>query len=255
MQIVKRRSTGRAGGAGELLTLGFLLALGAAAWGADTPAPGASDSLPFAARYEARVKVVGGEVRWDVSDLGDGLYQFNAVVQAGGIWKALISDTLTETSWFRLVDGMPRPERYRLHNGLGSRDRDGEYEFDWERGLAVGVYKDKPQEIQVAPGVVDRSLLQLVLMRDLSAGRRPERYVVLDRDELRTLEVEYGEGEVLRVPAGYYDTVLVMHRSDKRNDVTRLWCAPVLGYLPVQIEQERDGKRLFLARLASLEAR
>ncbi len=240
---------------GRGLAIGLLLASGAPAESADTPAQGGPGPMPFAARYEARVKVVGGEVRWDVTEVGGGLYQFNAVVQAGGIWKALISDTLTETSWFRLVDGMPRPERYRLHNGLGSRDRDGEYEFDWERGLAVGVYKDQPQEIAVTPGVVDRSLLQLVLMRDLSAGRRPERYVVLDRDELRTLEVEYGEGEVLSVPAGYYDTILVIHRSGKRNDVTRLWCAPVLDYLPVQIEQERDGKRLFVARLASLDVR
>jgi len=238
-----------------LLGLGLLLIAGAPAQGAGTPAPAGPGATPFAARYEARVKVVGGEVHWDVTALGDGLYQFSAVVQAGGIWKALISDTLTETSWFRFVDDMPRPERYRLHNGLGSRDRDGDYAFDWERGLAVGVYKDEPQEIEVTPGVVDRSLLQLVLMRDLAAGRRPERYVVLDRDELRTLEVEYGEGEVLRVPAGYYDTMLVIHRSTKRNDVTRLWCAPVLDYLPVQIEQERDGKRLFLARLASLEMR
>ena len=206
----------------------------------------------FNARYDARVLIVSGSVTWRLKEFGNGESEFEANVQAGGMWKAFFPGTLDELSRFRLEDGRPRTIEYRSHNGFGSHDRDGQYKVDWATRQVTGRYRNKDVSLPFEDGTVDRALMQLVLMYDLARDARPKDYTVLDRDKISRLALSYGPQQSLRVPAGRFDTILVTHKSDDGEDETRLWCAPALRFLPVQIEQYRKGSRQFLARLAEV---
>jgi hypothetical protein len=81
-------------------------------------------------------------------------------------------------------------------------------------------------------------------MLDLLNERKNDEYSLLDDDELKVLQVTHlGEREI-KVPFGKFAAVGVQHRkaNSKSDRVTTLWCVEKLDYLPVLIEQHRDGK-------------
>ncbi len=72
---------------------------------------------------------------------------------------------------------------------------------------------------------------------------------MFETDELKRLEVDNIGTDVMEVGAGEFEVVGIRHRSEGSNRTTTLWCAPALGFLPVVIEQQRDGKRQMRASL------
>jgi hypothetical protein len=233
------------------LPLLALLVPSAGTWAAATPA--VTPPREFTARYEARVMVVSGAVLWRLRVLENGESEFQATVHAGGFWQNFFPGSLDETSRFEVVDGRPRPVAYRSHNGFGSKEKDGEYRMDWVRNVVTGRYRDQDVRLPLEPGTVDRALVQVALMYDLAREVRTPGYALVDRDKITRVQVAYGPTETVEVPAGRFEALRVTRRSDDGNDETRLWCAPALRYLPVQVEQYKKGSRQFLARLVDVQ--
>ena len=67
------------------------------------------------------------------------------------------------------------------------------------------------------------------------------------QSEVRVIS-NIGRREV-KVPHGTYNAVGIQHRKEGSDRITTLWCAEELDYLPVLIEQHRDGKRALRAEL------
>jgi len=97
--------------------------------------------------------------------------------------------------------------------------------------------------------VHDRVSIQYELMLDLINGRENAQYSLLDDDELKILEITNIGKKKVKVPYGTFNAVGIQHRKQGSDRVTTLWCAEELGYLPVLIEQHRDGKRALRAEL------
>jgi hypothetical protein len=90
--------------------------------------------------------------------------------------------------------------------------------------------------------VHDRVSIQYELMLDLLQGETSTRYSLLDGDELKILQVKnIGQREV-KTPYGKFEATGIQHNKENSSRITTLWCARELGYLPVVIEQHRDGK-------------
>ena len=206
----------------------------------------------FEAVYEAKVLLLSGNVRLGVRRDPDGGYFYEYSVQAHRGWDYVFSGVLNETTTFTLDDGRPRPDEYRLLNTMGSRPRNGDYQFDWEQNRILGRYKEPEIDLPIEPDTVDRALLQLVLMHDVRNDDLKPEYHVFDRDEVKTFAIQESAGERISLPYGSYDTVVIRHTDDEASNITTLWLAPALDYLIVKVEQERDGRKMFEAELRQL---
>jgi hypothetical protein len=75
--------------------------------------------------------------------------------------------------------------------------------------------------------------------------------VLFDVDKMRIANVRNIGTREIRTKAGTYEVVGIQHQKEGSSRVTTLWCAAELDYLPVVIEQHRDGKLNFRATLTS----
>jgi len=78
-------------------------------------------------------------------------------------------------------------------------------------------------------------------------------YTMFEIDRLRNVHVRNIGTKTVKVPAGEYIAVGIQHQSEGSKRVTTLWCAEELGYLPVIIEQHRQGTLKVRATLSTYE--
>ena len=134
------------------------------------------------------------------------------------------------------------PGRYSSLDTI-TRDRKSmEFRFDWVQGEAAGTIGERDLVIPLHEPVHDRVSIQFELMLKLLNGDPSERYLMLNEDELRPIIVSNIGEKKVKVPFGSFDVVGIQHKTEDASRLTTLWCAEELGYLPVVIEQHRNGK-------------
>ena len=79
-------------------------------------------------------------------------------------------------------------------------------------------------------------------MVDLLYERSQMQYVLQEVGVVKVLTGTRSDTKTVQVPYGALEVVGITHKSGSSSRSTTLWCAPSLGYLPVIIEQYRDGK-------------
>ena len=182
----------------------------------------------------------------------DGTWRYTSHIQAHGIFRLVFPDALVQSSTFALQDGHVAPLTYS-ESGQKSDHSDGlDLTFDRGTGRVRGTAGTRRVDQPLIAGVQDPLSVQVELMRQLTAGEQPQRFVLFDRDESK--EYRYTrEGNVpLDTALGQIDAVI--YRSDRPDSdrVTRLWLAPDLGYLPVRAERSRGGSVDLSLRILSL---
>ena len=205
---------------------------------------------PHKAEYKVTAAIldVGGRMTTHLARSGGG---FRAVhqIEPSGAARVLTQGTIRETSDFDFGAGHMLPSRYSSRDTI-TRDRTGaDVEFDWSDNRIYGTVNGEPFEDHLDGLVHDRVSIQYELMQNLQKEGVHDAYVLFDIDEYKSLQVEDEGSKRLRVPAGSYDVVGVAHQKKGSKRRTTLWCAEQLDYLPVLIEQHRDGKLTFRARL------
>lgn len=132
------------------------------------------------------------------------------------------------------------PLSYKADDGTSSTKRDADVQFDWKHGRVTGVYENAKVDMPIPPGIQDDLSVQIALMVELLRGHTPDKFALLSGNSVR--EYRYSrEGEAtLETPLGTIQTII--YRSEKQNSprVTRFWCAPSLGYIPLKVEQRRQ---------------
>jgi len=164
------------------------------------------------------------------------------VLRAAGIASWFVRGDVTESSEFSIVPDGVRPLTYHSVDKISKDDVYMDFEFDWERNEVNGRINDEQFVLQLTERAHDRVSLQYELMLDLLNDNRITAYNLLDDDEVKVLHVTYVGTEEIKVPHGTYKTIKIQHRKEKSDRITTLWCAEELDYLPVKIEQHRDGK-------------
>ena len=105
--------------------------------------------------------------------------------------------------------------------------------------------------------VHDRVSIQYQLMLDLLNKSASDEYVLIDHKGIKPLQISNIGNKKIKVPFGEFEAVGIQHRKQDSDRITTLWCAEELGYLPVLIEQHRDGKlavRAVLNKYQPIEA-
>jgi hypothetical protein len=227
------------------------VAAGLVAFATDPSAAGADELKPFEASY---VWIWHG-MTVAVSSLkleqqGD-TWVYASKSDPRGIGR-MFSERPTQRSTLRVTDTGVRPLRYIAEDGTSSTKRDADVQFDWEHNRATGVYEGVKVDMPLQPGIQDDLSVQIALMVELLAGRTPQQFLLIDKNTVREYRYTREGEESVSTPLGKIDTVI--YRSQKKGSprITRFWCAPSRGYIPLRVEQEKDGDVQWTMQIQSL---
>lgn len=196
---------------------------------------------PYRATYDVSISVLGGKLTTDVTETGPG-FMATSVIEPTGMSRVVARGSIHESSYFIADEDGVRPAQYRSVDTLSSDDQIVNLDFDWRNDVVTGKVNDAEFRSDLEGNVQDRVSLQYELMLDLLQGQASSEYSLLDGDELKLLEVRNIGTKEVKVPYGEFTVTGIQHNKKDSSRVTTLWCAEELGYLPVIVEQHRDGK-------------
>lgn len=209
-------------------------------------AQGAEDPTvaTYTATYRAEYKgKEAGTAEFAVRYLADGdVYEFSSSVLAKGLLKLARPNPAVERSHFRVTADGLEPLEFWYEDGSRSGEDNFHIVFDWERRIATVSSEAGRREIALPERALDRGSLQVALMRDLAASGTPRTYRMADEDSVA--EYEYTDNGTATVQTGLGPItarILTQKRAGSSRE-TWLWVAPELKFLPVRIEQRRDGE-------------
>jgi hypothetical protein len=155
-----------------------------------------------------------------------------------GIGK-MFSERPVQKSTLRVTDKGVQPLSYEADDGTSSTKRAAEVQFDWEHGRVTGVYEDVKVDMPLQPGIQDDLSVQIALMVELLAGREPQQFQMIDKNTVREYRYTRETQESVSTPLGKIDTIVYRSQKTGSPRVTRFWCAPSRGYVPMRVEQTK----------------
>jgi hypothetical protein len=209
------------------------------------------DLKPFRATYTAEWKGITAagsilELRRDLPDT----YAYSSTSAARGLFRMAFSETLTQTSTFRVTEGHIVPLTFR---GTDEKERPIDLTFDWQKMRVSGVAKGNPVDLEIPTGSQDPMSLQIESMRGLAAGAIHDKVWLVDSDKLKEYELHQEANARIDTALGQLDTLVYTSKRPGSDRVTRTWVAPALGYLPVKAQQMRGAKVMFTLLIESVD--
>ena len=165
-----------------------------------------------------------------------------------GLADLLVSDHIRETTLLKHDADRLLPLEYHYQRS-GKRSRTISQRFDWTRNVVSSDIDQHHYDIPLVPGTMDPSAYQISLMTDLARGERNFLYHVVGKHDIDTWDIKHIRDETVDTVLGRLDTV-VIQRNDRQ--ITTMWCAPRLHFLPVKIQHDENGG-VFTAYLDSVE--
>jgi hypothetical protein len=140
-------------------------------------------------------------------------------------------------SSLRVTDKGVQPLSFKAEGGGDNHDAD--VKFDWSAGRVACVYEGSAVDLPLKPGVQDDLSVQIAMMVELLHGRTPEQLSMIDKNSWREYRYQREGAETIATPLGQIDTIIYSSQHPGSPRVTRFWCAPSLGYVPMRVEQKR----------------
>jgi Protein of unknown function (DUF3108) len=214
------------------LLLALALAMPAAAAVADELKP-----------FEASYKWIWHGMTVAVSTLrlekqGDNTWVYRSKSAPRGIGR-VFSERPVQESVLKVAEDGVRPLSYKADDGTSSTKRDADVQFDWEHQRITGVYEDTKLDMPIPPGIQDDLSVQIALMVELLRGHTPDKFVLLSGNSVREYRYSRDGEETLETPLGTVPTVIFRSEKQYSPRVTRFWCAPSLGYIPLRVQQKK----------------
>lgn len=229
-----------------IASIAALLAVSASAAAAQTRL------TPHSATYKIKISVVTGELKTTLEATDDGLKATHEV-RPTGMSRMLARGFIRESSEFHAASDGIRATRYTAEDTLSREPDNVDLRFDWEAGEVSGTVNGEEFRSTMETLSHDRISIQYQLMFDLLNGVGEAQYTMFEIDRLRQVHVRNIGTKTVKVPAGEFVAVGVQHQAEGSKRVTTLWCAEELGYLPVIIEQHRQGTLKVRATLSNYE--
>ena len=200
---------------------------------------------PFNADYQLlRNELTIGKGNISLEPLPDGQYRYHSASKSTGLLGWLRNDRTRESSTWSYYKGTIRPTSYHFEHTSRSKNRKVDLEFDWQNHEVTNTVAGHSWTMAVPDGTLDKWSVQLALMLDLQTGKQEFSYPIADGGHLKEFRFRILGEEIIETPAGRFQTLKLERVREDSKRITQVWCAPALGYLPVQIEQqEKDGAR------------
>lgn len=214
-------------------------AAAAQAQGAEDPTV-ATYTATYRAEYKGRE---AGTAEFSVRYLPDReVYEFSSRVLAKGLLKLARPHPAVERSHFRVSSGGIQPLEFWYEDGSRSGEDNFHIVFDWERRIATVANAAGRREMALPNSALDRGTLQVALMRDLAAAGTPRTYSLADEDSVADYEYTGNGTGTIETGVGSLPARILTQQRSGSSRTTWLWVAPELEFLPVRIEQRRDGE-------------
>lgn len=212
--------------------------------------PLAAELAPFEARHQLSVdRFAIGEQRVVLRRDGD-IWHYSARTRPTGLARLFRRDRLEEQSRFRLIDGRIRVIDYEFHHTGRRQPRHAFLQFDWALGRVINDVAGERWQMPIPPGTLDKLSVQLALALELAGGARELAFDIADGGKLKRFRFRVVGEERLSLPGGQFDTLRLRRLREDQDRDTWLWCAPELGFLPVQVRQrEHEDGQTYLSRL------
>jgi hypothetical protein len=213
-------------------------------------APLQAESLltPHKATYKVKISVLGGQLDTELRQTATG-YSATHIIKPTGMSRMFARGSIVETSHFDSVSDGVRPREYVSRDTLSREKENATIHFDWDNGEARGTVNGSEVVSVIDSLAHDRVSIQYEVMHDLMSGDASAKYTMFEIDRLRPVNVQIIGEKIVKVPAGEFQVIGVQHQAEGSKRITTLWCAEQLGYLPVVIEQHRNGKLQVRAKL------
>ena len=155
-----------------------------------------------------------------------------------------------QVSVVRVTAAGVQPQSFRSEGGDSARSSDLSY--DWQAQQVTGTLDGARVEQALAPGVQDDGSVQLALMVELLAGRTPSSFLMIDPHGPRAYQFARDGEATLATPIGAIPTVIYRAQKAGSPRITRFWCAPQQGYVPVKVEQTKGDDVQWTMEIRSL---
>jgi hypothetical protein len=156
-----------------------------------------------------------------------------------------------QVSVVRISGGAVQPQSFKSSGGSDAKNTDIKY--DWQAQRITGTAEGTAVDMPLTPQVQDDGSVQLALMVELLAGHTPATVQLIDKNSVRDYAFAREGDATLSTPFGEVSTVV--YRSQKANSprVTRFWCAPDRGFVPMKVEQTKGEDVQWTLQIQSLK--
>lgn len=239
----------RAGAAGALLAL--MMGSLPAALGQQAHAASDQALEPFRAGYIWLWK--GAPVaysRLDLTHQQDDLWVYSSSSEPRGLGHLYPMRPKLEST-MRITSSLVQPLHLKVTGG-GTR-HDADVQFDWSTGRATGMYEGKTIDLAVTPGVQDDLSVQIAMIHQLVLGQTPEVLREIDKNGIREYLYKRVGAETLDTAIGRIDTIIYSTEHPGSPRITRYWCAPAQGFIPLKVQQTMRGNVEWTMQIESLK--
>ncbi|HKL53306.1 MAG TPA: DUF3108 domain-containing protein [Wenzhouxiangellaceae bacterium] len=214
----------------------------------------AAESPPFQP-YQASYAVTRGNseigrVDVELSQRRDGLWHYVIESQATAWYIKMLGISTSETSWVQWYRDRVLPLTYHHVSREPGSDRFWQHSYDWQEMQTETRTHEGDLTVQLTSGVVDPLSLRLAaVVRIAEQAPNFESFTmqVLERDEIEQQEYRYNGTEMLEIDGRCYRTaVFKRFRKEGSSRNYTAWHAESLGWMPVRIAHEDDGKPISL---------
>ena len=156
-----------------------------------------------------------------------------------------------QVSVVRVTDQGVLPQSFKSSGG--SADKSIELDYNWQTHRVSGTYEGTKVDLPLTPQVQDDGSVQLGLIVELLAGRTPPSVQLIDKNSVREYQFSRDGEATISTPTG--DVHTVIFKSQKKNSprITRFWCAPDRGYIPMRVQQKKDDDVQWTLEIQSLK--
>jgi Protein of unknown function (DUF3108) len=205
------------------------------------PVVQAADLQPYSASYTAD---------WKQLPMSGGTAERSLTKSDSGTWTlsfkaSMMIANLSEVSTLKVDKGALLPQTYSFERGGLGKSKKVDMTFDWASKMVTGTDRDKPFNVPLNTGMLDKSTYQLALQNDVAAGKKSMSYQVVDGNDVDTYDFRVLGAEKVATKAGQIDAIKVERVRDPTQSkrITVLWFAKDWDYLLVRLQQvENDGK-------------
>jgi len=218
---------------------------------AGTGAAGADELRPYTATYNGIWRGMTVAVSTlKLEQTGD-TWTFSSRSEPRGIGK-LASGVFPplQVSVVRVTDQGVLPQSFKSTGGDPGKSI--ELNYDWQAHRVTGTYEGTKVDLPLTPQVQDDGSVQLHLMVELLAGRTPASVQLIDKDGVREYEITSDGEATIKTPLGDAHTVVFKSQKKYSPRITRFWCAPDNGFIPLRVQQKRGDDVQWTLEIQSL---
>jgi hypothetical protein len=172
---------------------------------------------------------------------GADCYRYQSVTHPVGLVRMFYGSP-SETSEFCLANGRVVPKKFAFSNPKDASDS-----FQLEFDSAAGKVRDgRGTEREIPANAQDRFGMQQAVRQWVLAhlkhepGAETVEFTMVDDRRIKAYRFAITGREDIQIPAGKFSTIVVQ-RVDNPNRSSKFWIAPERDYMPVRVEQTRNG--------------